>query len=390
MVSTAVTPEPVITTAEYQGRVERIREAMSANHYDALILYGDSIRISNIKYVVDFWPLDALADLYMAVVILPLEGTLTLYVSEMNLLWGEEVSWFPARPFRDLPAGLFDLRNKLGQGKVGVTGLSFMPVGLYDVIRGVFGMSQIDVSPAQYLLAKLKAKKSPAEIAMHRKAGEYTIIGLDAIKAAVCSEGLKTEREIAAMATSKMWQDGGDGPAFDIQIQSGIHSSYNNIRSTEKIVKPGDSILIEMGANYRGYLTDIARGATFGDVDPRQIDIIKAAAEAQAIGREACKPGITAHELNAVIQKALTDAGYIEYSDEAKGHGTGHGIGTDIEEDEPWIRPGNTFVLEEGVVMALKASIFVPGLAGVRVEDNVLVTPNGAENLTPYTYDLTW
>ncbi|HWT82991.1 MAG TPA: M24 family metallopeptidase, partial [Candidatus Methylomirabilis sp.] len=67
-----------------------------------------------------------------------------------------------------------------------------------------------------------------------------------------------------------------------------------------------------------------------------------------------------------------------------------HGIGTDIEEEEPWIRPGSEFVLEEGMVFALKASAFIPGLAGVRVEDNLLVTASGCENLTPYPRILKW
>lgn len=379
-----------IAVEEYRARVSRIQTEMSRRGFHAFILFADVARVSNVRYVVDFTSINGYTDIAMAAVLLPATGEPTIYVSFMNLLWAEEVSWFPARPFSDLPAGLIDMRTKVGsKGKVGVAGLSFMPVPMYELIKGAFALSEIELVPAEPVLSRIKALKSPTEIQMLRKAGELTVVGLDAVKRAVTAEGLKTERDVATYTASEMFR-AGDGPSFDIQIQSGIHSSYNNIRSTEKIIRPGDSILIEMGANYRGYRTDIARGATYGQVNPRQIEIIRVAADAQTAGAEAAKPGITADELNRVIEKVLVDRGYAEYSSEARGYGTGHGIGTDVEEEEPWIKPGSDLVLEEGMVMALKASIFVPGLAGVRMEDNVLVTPKGAETLTPYPKVLTW
>jgi Xaa-Pro aminopeptidase len=282
------------------------------------------------------------------------------------------------------------LRQQVGKGKIGVAGMSFMPVPVYDTIKGAFAMTGAEIVPAEPLLGPIKATKSPAEIALLRRAGELTVVGLEGVKAAVCSDGSKTEREIAAYATAQMLEAGGDGAAMDIQIQSGPHAAYNNIRSTERVVRPGDSILIEMGAKYKEYRTDIARGATYGEVDRKQVDIIKAAAEALGAGCDAVRPGLTAGELNAVIEKSLIDSGYAEYSAEARGYGTGHGIGTDIEEEEPWIRPGSSFVLGENMVMALKASIFVPELAGVRVEDEVLVSKSGADILTPYPRVLIW
>jgi Xaa-Pro aminopeptidase len=265
-----------------------------------------------------------------------------------------------------------------------------MPVPVYDTIKGAFAISGAEIIPAEPLLGPIKATKSPAEVALLRRAGELTVVGLEGVKEAVCVDGSKTEREVAAHATARMFQAGGDGAAMDIQIQSGPHAAYNNIRSTDRVVGPGDSILIEMGARYKEYRTDIARGATYGEVDQKQVDIIRAAAEALGAGCDAVRPGLTAGDLNAVIEKSLVDSGYAEYSAEARGYGTGHGIGTDIEEEEPWIRPNSRFVLEENMVMALKASIFVPDLAGVRVEDEVLVTGKGAEILTPYPRVLTW
>jgi Xaa-Pro aminopeptidase len=378
-----------IGTEELTARVSRIQKAMREDGFGALVLYGDSTRSSNLKYIFDFRPIDGYSDISMGVVLVPAEGEPTGFASVMNLLWAQEAAWFEALPFSELPARLAAIRSQLPEPKIGVAGLNLMPVSIYETIRGPFALDSTSVVPAEPLLAPIKATKSPAELELLRAAGALIPVFLDAVRDAVRG-GAETERDVAAAATVAIIEAGGDGPAMDIQIQSGIHSSYNNIRSTSRPIEPGDSILIEGGTRYRGYVTDIARGATFGDVEPRQLEIIEVAAAALDDGCSAVRPGMTAGELNSVIEHSLVNAGYLEYSAEARGYGTGHGIGTDIEEEEPWIRPNSPFVLEENMTIALKASIFVPGLAGVRVEDNVVVTPDGADVYTTYPRVLQW
>jgi Xaa-Pro aminopeptidase len=381
---------PPIQASEYKQRTSCIQEAMGEHGVDALILYSDSVRCSNVRYVVDFWPIDGYSDIAMAVVVVLREGAPTLFVSEMNLLWAQETAWFEALPFSELTSHLVSLRNQLRRGKVAISGLSFMPVALHEAIRGPLSLNNVSFSVAEPLMAPIKARKSPAEMALLRRAGELTVVGLDAIRDAVTDSSEKTELEVAAQASAAMYEAGGDGPAMHLQIQSGPHSAYNNIRSTDRVVGQNESLLIEGGARYGAYVTDIARGATIGEVDPRQVEIIEVAAAALGAGCDAVRPGMTAGELNSVIEGALVDAGYAEYSAEARGYGTGHGTGLDIEEEEPWIRPGSSFLLEEGMTIALKASIFIPGLAGVRVEDDVFVTASGADVYTPYPRVLAW
>jgi Xaa-Pro dipeptidase len=374
---------------ELRGRVARIQAAMGEQGFGALVLFGDATRSSNLKYVFDFQPIDGVSDISIGVVIIPADGEPTAFASEMNLLWAQEVAWFEALPFSELPARLVALGANLPAPRVGVAGLGLMPVAVYETIRGAFALSTVSVVPAEPLLAPIKARKSPAELELLRAAGLLIPVYLDAVRDAVQGSA-ETEREVAAAATIAIIQAGGDKPAMDIQIQSGVHSSYNNMRSTSRRIQPGDSIMIEGGTKYRGYVTDIARGATVGEVDPEQLKIIEVAAAALEEGCQALRPGMTAGELNSVIEQSLIDAGYVEYSAEARGYGTGHGIGTDIEEEEPWIRPGSSFVLEENMTMALKASIFLPGVAGVRVEDNLVVTPEGGQVYTIYPRVLQW
>jgi Xaa-Pro aminopeptidase len=379
-----------ISREEYKSRAERVRAAVEREGWAALILFSDTTRTSNVRYLADIRPVEGVSDISMAIAAIPRDADPVLYVSLMNLLYAQEVAWFPVQPFSEMVKGLVDLRSKIGTGTIGVAGLGFMPAGVHDVLRGVFGMSAIQLVGAERFMGRIKARKSAAELVLLRRAGELTVVGLDAIQRAVCDKTPKTEREIARYASQELFAAGGDGPSMEICIQSGPHSTYNIMKSTDRVVTTGDSILIEMGAKYRGYVTDIARGATVGAVDRRQEGIIAAAAQAMEDASMRLKPGITAGELNSVIAESMAQSGFGEYSEEAQGHGTGHGIGTDIEEEEPWIRPGSEFVLEEGMVFALKASAFIPGLAGVRVEDNLLVTRSGCENLTPYPRVLKW
>jgi Xaa-Pro aminopeptidase len=384
------TAVPPIQASEYRQRTARIQDAMRKRDVEALILFSDSVRCSTVRYVADFWPIDGYSDIAMAVVVMLQDGEPVLFVSEMNLLWAQETAWFEALPFSALTTHLVSLRGRLRGGRVAISGVSFMPVGVHEAIRGPLALNNVSFSPAEPLMAPIKARKSPAEMALLRRAGELTVVGLDAIREAVTDPSEKTELEVAAHASAAMYEAGGDGPAMHLQIQSGPHSAYNNIRSTDRVVGQNESLLIEGGARYGAYVTDIARGATIGEVDPRQIEIIDVAAAALGAGCDAVRPGMTAGELNAVIEGTLVDAGYADYSAEARGYGTGHGTGIDIEEEEPWIRPGSTFVLEEGMAIALKASIFVPELAGVRVEDDVFVAASGADVYTPYPRVLAW
>lgn len=381
---------PPIQASEYKERLVRIQQAMYEQGIDCMMLFSDSVRSSTVRYVVDFWPIDGYSDIALAVVVILSDGEPTLFVSEMNLLWAQETAWFDALPFSELTAHLVSLRSRLRRGNVAISGLSFMPMSVHDAIQGPLSLNNVSFSAAEPLIAPIKARKSPAEMALLRRAGELTVVGLDAIREAVTDPTEKTELEVAAHASAAMYAAGGDGPAMHLQIQSGPHSAYNNIRSTDRVVGYNESLLIEGGARYGAYVTDIARGATIGDVDPRQVEIIEVAAAALEAGCDALRPAMTAGDLNAVIETALVDAGYAQYSAEARGYGTGHGTGVDIEEEEPWIRPGSGFVLEEGMAIALKASIFIPGLAGVRVEDDVFVTARGADVYTPYPRVLAW
>src|SRR5581483_8869120 len=127
-----ITAATEIGTEEFRHRVARIQQSMQEQGYGAVVLYGDSTRSSNLKYVLDFRPIDGYSDISMGVVVVPAEGDPTAFASVMNLLWAQEMAWFDAVPFSELAGRLSALGAKLGKAQVGVAGMRLMPVSIYE------------------------------------------------------------------------------------------------------------------------------------------------------------------------------------------------------------------------------------------------------------------
>ena len=240
------------------------------------------------------------------------------------------------------------------------------------------------------MLAEIKAIKSDAEVHLMRKAAALTDSAMAAIRDALADGRPYTERELALIADRAMLAGGADRTAFDSMVQAGPRSAYNLARPTDRIVQPGDLVMTDIGARYRGYVADGGRGFTYGPASPDKMAIVAAAARAVEAGLAAARPGMAAMELNAVIQQALVKSGYEQYSSEAKGHGTGHGTGMDPEEEAPWIGPGNTTILQPNMVFTLKSTITVPNVGGLRTERIVRLSATGVEALDQFPMECHW
>lgn len=372
---------------EYKARVARIQEAMRQEGYDLLILFSDVPRSGNTRYISDVTPGWGVSDICFNVAAIPVDRDPIIFVSAMNYDWAAEVTYFEVKAFAEMPDCLRRLGNQVRKGSVGLVGADIITVGVSEVIKGAFGLlniSSIDFRRADGFFARIRAKKSPTEIDLLRKAAKGTIAALQSVADAVAAGKPITERELLRETTRSLVEAGADGWAYNPLIQFGSHSYYNCFEPSDRALQRGDSVLADFGARYGGYVNDIGRGMVLNAKDPRQEDIIKVAAEAMDVACERLKPGVTAGEIADALAGVIDKHGYAKYSIEAQGHGAGHGIGIDVEEHAPWIRKGASFVFEESVFFALKASIFIPGLAGCRIEDNMLVTRSGCENVTDF------
>jgi Xaa-Pro dipeptidase len=149
-------------------------------------------------------------------------------------------------------------------------------------------------------------------------------------------------------------------------------------------VQSGELLTIDCGATLDGYAADITRSFALGEPDQRLVDLYEAVRRANAAGKAAVRPGTTAEEVDRAARQALMDAGYGQWFT----HRAGHGLGLEVHES-PYIVEGNAQVLEPGMVFTVEPGAYVPGLGGVRIEDDVLVTERGMESLTSFPRELT-
>ena len=226
----------------------------------------------------------------------------------------------------------------------------------------------------------LRRAKDAAEVALIRKAIAGTQQALDRALAQV-RPGM-TEREIGGIAQAELLA-GGLGISFVI-AQGGPTSAQPHGDMSDRPLGAGEPLLIDFGGMLGGYSADLTRTFFIGrEPDARFRAIYELVKAANQAGRAACGPGVPAQAVDRAARQVIAEGGYGEYFI----HRTGHGLGLDVHE-EPYIIEGNATPLEPGDVFTVEPGIYLPGVGGVRIEDNILITPDGAETLTTYPREL--
>jgi Xaa-Pro dipeptidase len=231
------------------------------------------------------------------------------------------------------------------------------------------------------IIWELRKVKDEKEIELMRKAGELTSEG---IKAAceVIAPSLK-EYEVAAEIEYAMRKRGSYGTAFETIVASGSCSAFPHGGCSDREIREGDLVVVDVGATYKFYRSDMTRTLVAGKPSEKQkklYEIVKAA-QAKAFG--AIKPNVKARDVDAVARKMIEAAGYGEYFV----HSLGHGVGLEVHEP-PTLGTDSKEVLAVGNVVTDEPGIYLVGYGGVRIEDTVLVQKNGAEKLTNGSYSL--
>ena len=235
--------------------------------------------------------------------------------------------------------------------------------------------------PIGSTLAELRLRKDPRAVAAMREAIGISEAGLRATLAQV-RPGM-SEREIAGLLVVEQLRRGGGKHPFEPIVLSGPNSALPHGEPGDRIVTTGDPLLFDFGTTAHGYASDITRTFSVGAPSPRFAEIYAVVQAANAAGRAASGPGVVAQDVDRITRKVIEDAGYGMYFT----HRTGHGLGLETHEG-PNIVEGNTQVLEPGMTFTIEPGIYVPGVAGVRIEDNMLITSDGAESLTMFERDL--
>jgi Xaa-Pro aminopeptidase len=224
----------------------------------------------------------------------------------------------------------------------------------------------------------LRQIKTDEEIKLLKEAAQLGLSGYDYILTLI-REGV-TEKELAVELEIFWKRKGGRKVSFDPIIAFGAASSMPHYRAGSIPLQKNQSILIDIGVNYNHYHSDMTRMVYFGKPDPKMVAIHAIVQEAQAVALSLCHPGVTIGELDAGARGFIEKKGYGERFT----HSLGHGIGLEVHE-LPHIRnkpPTSEVKLEAGMVITIEPGIYLPGVGGVRIEDTVVVTDNGYENLT--------
>ncbi len=238
------------------------------------------------------------------------------------------------------------------------------------------GAPEADYPDASDVLAGLRLRKDKAEIEAMRRAVK---IAQDALEATIpfIKIGM-TEKELSSELVVKLLKHGSDPEMpFAPIISAGPNSANPHASPTERTLQAGDLLVVDWGAAYDGYISDLTRTFAVGKVDAEYGKIHKIVQEANAAGRAVAKPGIPCADVDNAARDVIEKAGYGQYFT----HRTGHGIGMEGHE-EPYMRGDNMQLLEPGMAFTVEPGIYLPNRNGVRIEDNVVITEDGADVLS--------
>lgn len=236
-------------------------------------------------------------------------------------------------------------------------------------------LSNSEFVPVSGAVEKLRLIKSPSEIKILKEAAEIADAAYKHILTYV-KPGLK-EIEVANELEFFMRKNGAISSSFDIIVASGYRSALPHGVASDKVIEKGDFVTLDFGAYYKGYCSDITRTFAVGEPSDELKKIYSTVLEAQLRGMNGIKPGMTGKEADALTRDYIKAQGYGEYF----GHSTGHGLGMEVHEG-PALSFRSDTVLEQGMVVTVEPGIYVAGLGGVRIEDDVVITETGNESLT--------
>lgn len=235
---------------------------------------------------------------------------------------------------------------------------------------------------AEETLASLRMYKDESEIAAMRSAVDIAERAFQATLASIRT-GI-SERELANELTLQLLRHGSDPEMpFTPIVASGPNSANPHAAPSDRGLAPGDLLVLDWGASTRGYFSDLTRTISLGEPRPEYGRIARAVLDANAAARQLAAPGILAGEVDQAARGVIEEAGYGQYFI----HRTGHGLGLEGHE-EPYIMAGSSLALEAGMTFTIEPGIYLPGQAGVRIEDDFLITASGGESLSNLPRDL--
>ena len=239
----------------------------------------------------------------------------------------------------------------------------------------------LELVPTTGIVEHLRSIKEPEELDLITKAVELSDVAFEQAKM-IIRPGV-TEKEAAWEIEKFLRQEGSEGTPFEIVVASGSNSALPHARPTEKIIRPGELVLIDMGARISGYCSDFSRTLFLGEADKTLQEIYNIVFKAQTIAIEGVRSGMDASQADKLARSVIEQAGY----GEAFGHSLGHGVGLATHE-LPTLGPSSSDSLADGMVFTIEPGIYLPNQGGVRIEDMVVLENGKPKVLTQARKDI--
>ena len=349
---------PVMVSTD---RADRVADALAEREADVLLVTD----LVNVRWLTGFTGSNAAA-------VVGREGSrrfvtdfryLTQSAEEVDPAWEREIAV-------DLLAGV--VKGLPGSGELRVAfDDAHMSVKDHGRLAGMM-RAGIELVPAGGAIETLRAVKDADEPEAIRAAARLA----DDALTEVLARGLvgRTEREVALDLEFTMRRMGAQAASFPPIVAAGEHGALPHATPREVPIPADTLVVVDWGAQLDGYASDCTRTYATGDIDPRDGQVYALVLQAQEAALAAVRPGPKGREVDAVARSIIDAAGHAEHF----GHGLGHGVGLDVHEGPRLSKQGET-ALAAGMVVTVEPGVYVPGPVGVRIEDLVIVTDDGAE-----------
>jgi Xaa-Pro aminopeptidase len=358
---------------DFGRRLDRLREAIASAEIDALLV----TRAPNIRYLTGFTGSAGMVLVGGDEIVVVTDGR---YATQAAEQLGD--AGVPARI--EITPTPSDQRGTLVACVSGFGRLGLEAQGVTWAQQRLFAewFDSVELVATESMVEVLRAVKDEAEVTRMRTACGIADAALGDVLDHLCRG--PTEREFARLLEEAMLDRGAARTSFETIVASGPNGAKPHARPTDRRIGTGELVVIDYGCVVDGYCSDATRTVSVGDPGSPASDIWEVVARSQAAGRGAVRPGIECREVDRVSRAVIEAAGW----GDAFVHGTGHGVGLEIHES-PRVAASADGTLVAGCVVTIEPGIYVPGLGGVRLEDTVVVTEDGADALTTFPKFLT-
>jgi Xaa-Pro aminopeptidase len=280
--------------------------------------------------------------------------------------------------------GIFRVTSNLSDwfsrlvGESGIKRLGFeagsITFTMHHQLRDALNEKKLPVKlvPVNGLVESLRAIKEPVEIEFIRKAVAIADIAYDNIEG-VIQAGM-TEKQVAWEIEKSLRENGSQAVPFEIIVASGPNSALPHAKPSERVIEAGEPIVIDMGARFAGYASDLSRTICLGAPDNTFKKVYGTVLDAQLTAVSIINSEMSGQQADSCARRVIEKAGY----GEAFGHALGHGVGL-APHESPRLGPGSNELLADGMIFTVEPGIYLPGWGGVRIEDTVILESNTVE-----------